>query len=63
MMIPDKALNFSLINYYIDRESQARQLEENGFELLEVYNSCGRKLAPDENDMDSSWLYYVARKK
>jgi len=60
-LINDIAHEFRMVHYYIDRETQRRQLASVGFRLLEVYGEDGRVLEGDDDDSASGSLYYVAR--
>jgi SAM-dependent methyltransferase len=61
-IINDIAHDFCMVHYYIDRESQAKQLAEAGFELLETFGENGAVLRPADDDSDSGELYYVTRR-
>lgn len=61
-LLNDNGNNFGLITYYIDKDSQTRQLADAGFELLEMYKLNGQSLAAKEDDSKSCWIYYVARR-
>lgn len=61
-LINDNAHEFTMLHYYIDRESQRRQLETAGFSLLEVYGEDGAVLGPEDDDSASGEVYYVARR-
>ncbi len=59
-VVNDSDHRFSLLLYYISRDSQVRQLESAGFDRCQAYDSAGRRT---RGDRSSHWLYYVARKK
>jgi len=62
-IVNDSAHHFGLLTYYVDRGAQEQQLTEQGFRCEAVYASGdGQRLAPDDDDRRSAWLYYVARK-
>ncbi|MFQ5965490.1 MAG: class I SAM-dependent methyltransferase [Candidatus Scalinduaceae bacterium] len=61
-IINDRAHNYALLTYYIDKTSQISQLREVGFEVVEMYDTCGNVLDIDSDDHDSPWIYYVTRK-
>jgi ubiquinone/menaquinone biosynthesis C-methylase UbiE len=61
-IINDIAHNYAMLTYYIDKENQVKQLEDMGFETVEMYDTLGNMLNPDSDDADSAWIYYVARK-
>jgi SAM-dependent methyltransferase len=48
--------------YYITREQQTKQLNETGFEVLEVYDRDGILLAQDSDNTHCAVLYYVCRR-
>ncbi len=57
----DSGNNFGLLTYYIDKESQTKQLSTAGFELLEMFQLNGQSLSADEDDSNSGWIYYVSK--
>jgi SAM-dependent methyltransferase len=59
-IVNDEALDYALLHYYIRRDDQARQLKEEGYELLECLDADGRRVAPGEVGRGAS-LHYVAR--
>jgi ubiquinone/menaquinone biosynthesis C-methylase UbiE len=61
-VLNDRAHNYSLMTYHIDRTAQDGQLGEAGFRTLDVYAKDGRALAPGERPDDTPWLYFVARR-
>ncbi len=61
-IINDVAHNYAMLTYYIDKVNQLKQLEDMGFETLEMYDTLGNILDLDSDDKDSAWIYYVARK-
>ncbi len=62
-IINDVAHNYAMLTYYIDKVNQVKQLEDTGFETIEMYDTPGNMLNLDSDDKDSAWIYYVARKK
>jgi SAM-dependent methyltransferase len=60
-VLVDEAHDFSLLHYYISRDAQARQLSDEGFELLECLALSGAVVGPGEACAESPELYYVAR--
>ena len=62
-VINDRAHNFGLLTYYITQADMAAQLDETGFEFVEMYDLEGKLLDPAKIDRDNSWIHYVARKK
>jgi ubiquinone/menaquinone biosynthesis C-methylase UbiE len=61
-IINDVAHNYAMLTYYIDKVHQVSQLEDLGFETIEMYDTLGNLLNLDSDDKDSAWIYYVARK-
>ncbi len=61
-IINDVAHNYAMLTYYIDKVNQVKQLEDMGFETIEMYDTLGNMLHLDSDDKDSAWIYYVARK-
>jgi len=61
-IINDVAHNYAMLTYYIDKVNQLSQLEDVGFETIEMYDTLGNMLNLDSDDTDSAWIYYVARK-
>lgn len=61
-IINDVAHNYAMLTYYIDKENQISQLEDVGFETIEMYDTLGNILNLDSDDKNSAWIYYVARK-
>ncbi|HKS05082.1 MAG TPA: class I SAM-dependent methyltransferase [Gemmatimonadaceae bacterium] len=61
-LVNDPAHDFALLHYYISKDSQRRQLEANGFRLLEMYDHEGNPLAERSDDRGSPWIWYVARR-
>jgi len=48
------------LTYYVDPEVQVKQLEDAGFELIEILDFSGRPVSPSAPRSDV-WLYYVCR--
>ena len=61
-IINDVAHNYAMLTYYIDKVNQLKQLEDMGFETIEMYDTLGNTLDINSDDADSAWIYYVARK-
>ncbi|MCR4289675.1 MAG: hypothetical protein NUV86_05380, partial [Candidatus Scalindua sp.] len=61
-IINDVAHNYAMLTYYIDKVNQVKQLEDMGFETVEMYDTLGNMLNPESDDKDSAWIYYVVRK-
>jgi SAM-dependent methyltransferase len=51
-----------MLHYYVDRETQASQLAEAGFTLLETLDIHGEPLVAGAGEGDSPSLLYVARR-
>jgi SAM-dependent methyltransferase len=60
-LLDDIGHDYSLLHYYIDRDAQIRQLQDAGFQFLEVFDTAGRTLEPESDDSLSPTLMYVAR--
>ena len=61
-IINDVAHNYAMLTYYIDKENQVKQLEDMGFQTIEMYDNLGNMLDLDSDDSNSAWIYYVTRK-
>jgi len=61
-IINDVAHDYAMLTYYIDKVNQVKQLEEMGFETIEMYDTLGNMLDLDSDDKDSAWIYYVTKK-
>jgi SAM-dependent methyltransferase len=61
-ILNDVAYDFSLLHYHIDHTSQRRQLEQNNFTVLEVYDIAGNSIGPASADTKSPYLMYVVKK-
>ncbi len=61
-IINDVAHNYAMLTYYIDKVNQVKQLEDMGFETIEMYDTLGNTLDINSDDKDSAWIYYVTRK-
>lgn len=59
-VLNDSAHDYSLLHYYIGRDSQANQLADVGLELLEALEFDGRPVEAGQ-DGEGTSLYYVAR--
>ncbi len=60
-ILNDSGNNFGLLTYYIDKMKQTEQLEDAGFEVLDIYRLNGQKLLSDEEDSEECWIYYVCK--
>ncbi|KHE91551.1 MAG: class I SAM-dependent methyltransferase [Candidatus Scalindua rubra] len=61
-IINDVAHDYAMLTYYIDKVNQVKQLDDMGFETIEMYDTLGNMLDMDSVDKDSAWIYYVAKK-
>ena len=61
-IINDGDGNFALLNYYIGKTAQIRQLHDIGFEVAEMYDNKGNTIDFDQEEHDSPWIYYVVQK-
>jgi SAM-dependent methyltransferase len=61
-IVNDPAHEYRLLHYYIDRDEQERQLEREGFELVDCLDEDGHPVAAGEGDSSSSELHYLARR-
>ena len=59
----DEGHDFSLLHYYIGQAAQRRQLDDTGFDVVEVLDESGMTLAPDAEAADSSQLMYAALRR
>lgn len=59
-LLRDGAHQFELVVYYVDPSYQARQLEDHGFRVVDVYNLDGDAVSIDRPGRDP-WLYYLCR--
>lgn len=60
-LLTDEGHDHACLHYYIDRQAQAAQLHETGFELVETIDAEGASLAGDDFGVKSPWLLYVAK--
>jgi hypothetical protein len=58
----DDAQDFSLLQYYISRERQRRDLAEAGFTLIECLDEAGEQVPEGASGDHSVSLMYVARR-
>jgi SAM-dependent methyltransferase len=58
----DAGHNYSVLHYYIDRGTQARQLAAAGFTLVEILDVSGTTIRAWDDDSPSSSLLYLARR-
>lgn len=59
-LVNDDAHDFRLLHYYISRDAQERQLDEEGLRLVECLDGEGHVVADGESAPDWAELYYVA---
>jgi SAM-dependent methyltransferase len=60
-ILNDISHDFSALHYYVTRDTQARQLAELGFALVECLDLDGRTVPPGGTAPGSPELHYVAR--
>lgn len=60
-VIVDSGHDYRCLHYYLTADVQRRQLEAQGYEVLEVMDRDGLTLAPGDASPRSPWLLYVAR--
>lgn len=58
----DEAHEFSLLHYYISRDSQERELQAHGYELLECLDLDGLVVAAGQSATNCPELHYAARR-
>lgn len=61
-LLNDAGHNFSVLHYYINRETQEKQLAASGFRLLECLDEYGRTLRQGNDDSPFASLFYMARR-
>lgn len=61
-ILNDSAHDYSVLHYYITRDAQEKQLQENGFALLECTDLDGRAVDSGETAPQHPELHYVARR-
>lgn len=61
-IVNDDAHDSGLLQYYIGPQAQHRQLDAQGFELLETLDRFGAPVPPGNRAEHSRWLLYVARR-
>jgi SAM-dependent methyltransferase len=60
-LLDDSGHDYACLHYYVDRPTQRRQLEDARFELVDVFDSSGKRLSEGGDEKSSSSLMYVAR--
>ena len=60
-LLDDCGPDHALLHYYVDRTAQERQLKSMGFDLVDVLDRTGARVARGEMAPESSCLMYVAR--
>jgi ubiquinone/menaquinone biosynthesis C-methylase UbiE len=61
-LINDGDQEYSCLYYFIAKSRQIAQLQEAGFEMLEMFDLSGSELKPHSCDIHTSSIYYLARK-
>lgn len=62
-IITDPGHDFAALHYYINHDTQRRQLAASGFSTLDVFDIDGDPLAPGDVDTKSPYVTYVAQKQ
>lgn len=61
-VLNDMAHNWSVLHYYVGKNTQQRQLADSGFTLLSCLSLDGQALGDDVTDSKSTELHYAARR-
>jgi SAM-dependent methyltransferase len=61
-LVNDSGNDYCTLHYYISHETQVRQLETAGYELIECLDQAGQTLSPGDPGRASSSLTYLARR-
>jgi SAM-dependent methyltransferase len=61
-LLNDKGHNFACLHYYVEQQTQRRQLAAMGLRVVDVLDHEGRSLESSDPASDSPWLMYVARR-
>lgn len=61
-IINDSAHDWSMLHYYIGPDQQARQLADEGFRLIEIFDQMGTPVAAGDHAAHSRSLLYVAQR-
>jgi SAM-dependent methyltransferase len=61
-VVTDSGHEYSVLHYYVGRQTQRRQLADLGFTLLDTLDPDGRLLSDTDDDRRWSSLMYVARR-
>ncbi len=61
-VLNDPAHDYALLTYYIEKKAQIAQARQDGFEIIDMYDTQGNRLNAESGDSNSPWIYYVARK-
>lgn len=61
-LLNDTGHDFACLHYYVEQQTQRRQLAAMGFRTVDVLDQEGRSLEPADPASDSPWLMYVARR-
>jgi SAM-dependent methyltransferase len=60
-VLDDIGHDYTVLHYYVDRQAQRRQLEDAGFELLDIFDVAGKRLSEGGRETSSPYMMYVAR--
>jgi hypothetical protein len=61
-MLNDDAHNYRLLHYYVSRDTQERQFEEEDFEVIECLDNDGRPVPAGATGEEHVELYYLVRR-
>ncbi|WP_168170384.1 class I SAM-dependent methyltransferase [Rhodanobacter sp. C03] len=61
-LLDDDGHDHALLHYYVRQDYERKQLQQFGFETIEVFDEAGRSLDPNERAPESPHLMYVERK-
>ncbi|MGH2868981.1 MAG: class I SAM-dependent methyltransferase, partial [Solirubrobacteraceae bacterium] len=59
-IVNDDALDYGTLHYYVRRDDQVRQLDELGYDVVDVLDPWARSVGPGEPGQ-GAWLHYIAR--
>jgi SAM-dependent methyltransferase len=62
-LLNDSGHEYAALHYYVDRDTQRRQLDRAGFAVREILDAAGRLLGEGDDDGDSASLLYVAERR
>jgi SAM-dependent methyltransferase len=62
-VLNDEGHDYAALHYYINRDTQERQLAQAGFRVLDEFDAAGRLLHEDDDDSESPMVLYVAARE